>query len=266
MAAPMSSQRKDRIRRGFDRARDYDGHANVQRQVADRLAARIAALPLPDQLPGIELGCGTGFLTGMILRDHPRMDLLVTDIAPAMLDRARARHADAGRARFEIVDADSPLAAPGPAPGWGLVASSLVFQWLEDPPATIAGWYAQLAPGGWLAVSTLEQGSFVEWSGALAAAGIAGSTRQHPPALALTGRLPSDAGIELERHTLHEAFPDGRSFLRALQAIGAATAWQGRVGPAPLRSAIRAFEQAGGRVTYRIATLIVRKPDGSRLE
>ena len=37
----------DRVAHAFGAARDYDAHARVQREVAQALAARIAALDLP---------------------------------------------------------------------------------------------------------------------------------------------------------------------------------------------------------------------------
>ena len=254
----MTSQRKNRILRGFDRARDYDRHARVQHEIAEKLAARIANMSLPAGCPGLELGCGTGFLTQAILRSHPGLELLATDIAPRMLDRARARLGTQPGLRLDVMDAECP--AEDADRGWALIASSLAFQWLQDPASAIAGWYARLAPGGWLAIATLEKGSFAEWREALDAAGITSATRDYATADALVARLPDDALLDCRRETIVETFPDGRSFLDSLRAIGAATAWDGRATPAMLRRALSAFEQAGTRISYRVAFVIVQRP------
>ena len=68
MSAPDNLARRARIGAAFAAARDYDRHARVQHQVAQDLAARIAALPLPPQARVLELGCGTGFLTAELAR------------------------------------------------------------------------------------------------------------------------------------------------------------------------------------------------------
>lgn len=254
----MTSLRKNRILRGFDRARDYDRHARVQHEVAEKLAARIATMPLPQGYPGLELGCGTGFLTQAILRSHPVLELLATDIAPGMLDRARARLATQPGVRLDVMDAECPSDSANS--GHALIASSLAFQWLQDPASAIAGWYARLAPGGWLAIATLEKGSFAEWREALDAAGIGGATRDYPTADALAAKLPADALPDCWRETIVETFPDSRRFLDSLRAIGAATAWEGHATPAMLRRALAAFEQAGTQISYRIAFVIVQRP------
>ncbi len=52
-------------------AENYDAAASVQRVAAERLAARIAALPLPDNPSILDIGAGTGFLTRALARHLP---------------------------------------------------------------------------------------------------------------------------------------------------------------------------------------------------
>ncbi|MDB4960323.1 MAG: Methyltransferase [Myxococcales bacterium] len=70
---------------------------------------------LEDALPAsplvVDLGAGTGSLTGAILAAIPRARALLIDIDPAMLDAARVRLARFGdRAEFRLASFDDPLA------------------------------------------------------------------------------------------------------------------------------------------------------------
>lgn len=253
----MSSIRKARIVSAFDRADRYDDHARVQKIVAGRLAKRIAALPPDTRMPALELGCGTGFLTDALLACCPGLPLLASDIAPSMVDRARARLGDRSNVTFAVVDAEDP---PAPPPGgWGLIASSLAFQWLERPSENIRRLAETLAPGGCLAIATLASGSFAEWRSALAVAGLSGRTRDYPDTDALVRDAPVGFRLSSERYELVEQHESALSFLRGLKAIGAATAWdQGTPSPA-LRGALAAFEANGCRVTYAVAEIVLTR-------
>ncbi len=249
--------RKARIAGAFDRAEAYDLHAHVQRKTARRLAQRIAALPLDPRLPALEIGCGTGFLTAALLDARPDLRLTATDIAPAMLDRARATLGDRPDLAFALMDGE----APGPAPegGWGLIASNLAIQWFEKPSEALARLVDRLAPGGCLAFTTLVAGSFAEWQEAL---GIDGIVRDWPDADNWAAFCPSECRISIDCHDLVEHHEDGRAFLRALKAIGAATPWARAATPAEVRRAIASFEAGGARITYRIAEILIEKPEG----
>ena len=138
----MPANRKSRIVRAFDRADGYDAHARVQRVAAARLAAHIERLEIDPSLPALEIGCGTGFLTQRLRA--PR--LLATDIAPAMVERARARIPTRPELSFAVLDGEQPGTAPHGR--YGLIASNLAFQWFADLPAAVSRLAALLAPGG----------------------------------------------------------------------------------------------------------------------
>ena len=82
---------KQRICDAFEGAEAYDDYAAVQKRIAERLAAGIAALPLGPRPRILEIGCGTGFLAGALELGLRDADWLMTDIAPAMVERSRLR-------------------------------------------------------------------------------------------------------------------------------------------------------------------------------
>lgn len=252
------------IAAAFERARDYDRHAVVQRRVAEDLADAIAALPLSrqrgDRLRLLEIGCGTGFLTAALARRGLGGDWLVTDIAPAMLERCHARMAGqshAARLTFQTLDGQAP-ALPDDA-RFDLVCSSLAFQWF-DQPATAADRLARhLAPGGVLAFTTLLAGTFAEWTEAHRALGLRSGVRPYPPA-EVFGPATLAVADYRERHR------DARVFLRALKAIGAGTPAPAHqpLAPAALRAVMARFEAQGCWSTYRVGR-VVRRAAATRL-
>ncbi|WP_132251914.1 methyltransferase domain-containing protein [Methylobacterium segetis] len=252
---------KQAVARAFDGAEGYDRAAEVQARVAGHLAERIAGLPLAPHPRVLEIGCGTGLLT-QALRDRlaPRA-LLATDIAPGMVARAKARAPEGADLRYLVMDGERPSLAPGPR--FDLIASSLAAQWFEDLPGAVSTLSGLLAPGGWLALATLADGTFGEWGRAHAALGYAPATPAYPTLQALRALAPPGCTLSVEEEPFLEAHPNGRAFLAALRAIGAGTPRGGRPLPAgALRRVLRRFDAEGARVTYRVALCLVRRrPD-----
>lgn len=248
-------RRKPAIARAFDRADNYDAHALIQREAAIRLAGLIAELDIPADANIVEIGCGTGFLSIELARLFPQATLILSDLSPAMIDRAR-KTVDA---RFLVMDGERPALRAGTA---RLICSSLTFQWFEDLGAAVVRLHDLLPPGGYLAFATLAAGTFAEWRAAHDAAGATPATRDYPTLAEIRAACPA-AGIETQ--TLVEPHTDGRAFLRGLKAIGAQTPWGPRapLTPASMRRVLRAFEDAGASVTYEIVHVLIRKlPEG----
>jgi malonyl-CoA O-methyltransferase len=239
-------------------AADYESAAGLQHQVARGLAERVAALALPPRPHILEIGCGTGFLTRAL---DPRLEgahWLVTDLAPPMVARCRAHLAEtaAGPARFRFAAMDGERPALAAAAGFDLIVSSLALQWFGDPARTLAAWADLLAPGGWLAWSTLAEGSFAEWRRAHAEAGLEHSIPDYPAAAAMTAWWPRNGGGSIETERLGRAYADGHGFLTELKRIGAHLPAEGRrpLSPGALRRLLRGFAApAGLTVSYEIA-------------
>lgn len=250
----------------FERAHHYDIHAQVQRQVAKNLAARIAALPIVRNRGGevrlLEIGCGTGFLTEALRGEGLTGDWLVTDLAPAMLDRCAARIGADGHA-FALLDGEDATALAGER--FDVICSNLAFQWFADPLCSAARWAGRLNPGGALAFTTLLAGTFAEWAEAHAAPGASSGVHAYPGTGPMTERLAAWPGAELSVVTMREHHRDARHFLHALKAIGAGTPAPGHraLSPAALRAVMARFEAGGSIATYKVAHVLcpARAPD-----
>lgn len=235
------------VANAFHRARNYDRHAIVQRNVAQDLAERILALDLQEPIQVLEIGCGTGFLGANLIDRLPYDHYCMTDIAPGMLDRARQHFGMAERVSFVEMDGARPNVA-GP---FQLICSSLAMQWLPDLGAAVDRLRQLLAPEGWLAFTTLAAGSFAQWRAAYGE--VLSGTPDYPTVDALHA-----LGLEVTIDTIDHSYGSARDFLTALKAIGAGTP---RAGYRPLslplfRRVMKRFEREGAQARYVIATCI----------
>jgi len=247
---------RQQIGRAFAAAQDYDAHARVQRRVATALAERIAALRLPANPRVLEIGCGTGFLTEALAERVGGGAWLVTDLSPAMLDRARHRLGARDGWRYAALDGEYGT----PEGRFDLIVSSMTMQWFDDLPAAAARMLGWLVPGGTLAFTTLAAGTFAEWRAAHAAEGLEPGTPTFPAATPLAAILP---GHQIAPHVIErlvEHHDSARDFLLSLKAIGAGTAGRHHA-PLPagtLRRVMARFEAAGAQATYEVATCLYR--------
>ena len=235
------------IANAFHRARNYERHAEVQRDVAARLAERILTLDLPSDARLLEIGCGTGFLGAGLIGRLSYGHYWMTDIARGMIDRARQRFEGVDGIDFAEMDGAQPT-IEGP---FDLICSSLAMQWMPDLPQAVARLRARLAPGGKLVFNTLAAGSFAQWRAAYG--GDMPGIRDYPTPDALKA-----LGLTVEVETIDHLYPSARDFLGALKAIGAGTPRPGYqpLPPAMLRRVMSRFEAEGAEARYVVATCI----------
>ena len=121
---------------------------------ADRLPHRgegelVLVRDLAGALPGriLDLGCGDGRLTALLLAEYPQSEAICVDMTETMLDAARERFAGDDRVTFVSHRLDDPLPFPGP---FDAIVSSLAIHHVTDERKRSL--YAEaaglLAPGG----------------------------------------------------------------------------------------------------------------------
>lgn len=205
---------KQRIRESFERAAGtYDSAAIVQRQVCEHL---LEAFPLKRQSPTriLDAGCGTGHGARLLRARWPAAHITGVDFAPSML-------------RFAHRDTDACYAAdienlPFGEARFDLWWSNLTIQWCETD-RVLSEASRVLAPGAQLALSTLGPGTFSELREAFS------MIDQHRHTLpfsdpdsigeALTRSGFGNITLRRNRRTVH--YPDLKTLLRAVKAIGA---------------------------------------------
>ena len=105
----------------------------------------LSAVSLADPSRIVDLGCGPGNSTQLLVERYPKAEILGLDTSPDMLAKARKT---VPAARFE--QADVAMWRPDTAPD--LIFANAVLQWLPDHATLLPRLLSCLAPGGVLAI------------------------------------------------------------------------------------------------------------------
>ncbi|MFE1601735.1 trans-aconitate 2-methyltransferase [Methylobacterium sp. ID0610] len=126
---------------GWDAAQ-YLKFADERTRPAADLLARV---PLQAPARVVDLGCGPGNSTELLVARFPQADIRGLDSSPEMLDAARQRLPG-------IAFAEADIATFRPEPPPDLLFANAVLQWLPDHASLLPRLARSLAPGGCLAV------------------------------------------------------------------------------------------------------------------
>ena len=229
------------IRKNFDRASAaYDESAVLQSRVRQQLIERLDWIAFePDSI--LDLGCGTGHAARTLGARWPKARVIAVDFAPGML-REAARQDDA--ARFERLCADA-LDLPLPDASVDLLFSNLMLPWCDDLDAAFTEIARVLRPRGLLTFTTLGPDTLIElqeaWHEADDYPHVIPFTDMHDIGDGLIRAGLVEPVLDVVRYTL--TYPDVRSLMRDLKAIGARNATTGRPRGLTGRQALRAVEQ-----------------------
>lgn len=106
----------------------------------------LAQLPREGVRTAVDLGCGPGNSTELVLARYPEAAVSGMDSSPEMIEAARRRLPGMS---FEVADVSGWRSPTGPV---DLLFSNAVLQWVPDHARVLPALVAQLAPGGSLAV------------------------------------------------------------------------------------------------------------------
>ncbi len=105
----------------------------------------LAQVPLQRPRRIVDLGCGPGNSTELLVERYPHSEVVGLDSSPDMLRKARERLPNCG-----FIEAD--IATWTPEPGTDLIFGNAVMQWLPDHPAIMRRHLEGMAEGGVLAI------------------------------------------------------------------------------------------------------------------
>lgn len=222
----------------------------------------LAAVPGHSASAAVDLGCGPGNSTELLLQRFPDAEVTGLDSSPDMIAAAQAR---LPRLRFQVAD----IAAWDAAGPFDAILANAVLQWLPDHAALLPRLVAKLAPGGSLAVQMpdnlqepahrlmREVAAEEPWAAKLArAAGVRGE--MGTPEWYYRVLRPHCARVDVWRTTYHHPLAGGAD---------AVVEWFKGSGLRPFLAPLDGDEQTGFLTSYRdrIAHAYPALPDGSVL-
>lgn len=107
----------------------------------------LAAIDFPRAARVLDVGCGTGVLTPALAARGGIAEAVGVDVAPVLLERARALAADLSGVAFVVGDAG---ALPCPDQSFDVVGFDSTLCHVPAPDAALAEAFRVLRPGGWL--------------------------------------------------------------------------------------------------------------------
>jgi malonyl-CoA O-methyltransferase len=235
------------VRASFDRASGaYEKAAVLQARVGDELLERLDFFKLTPEVV-VDLGAGTGRITGELKRRYRRAQVIALDIAPGMLRESR-KHMSFFR-RFERVCADVRRLPFGDATV-DIAVSNLMLQWCDDLDSAFREVRRVLKPDGLFTFTTFGPDTLRELRNAWAA--VDGYSHvntfidMHDVGDALVRAGLTEPVLDVERLTL--TYKDVLSLMRDLKVIGAHNVTAGRprglVGRGTLKRVEAAYESA----------------------
>lgn len=138
-------------------ARNYDLYAHIQKDMAARLMQLLGSFKSHTAARVLDVGSGTGYMTGLLLDQYPGSSIDAVDIAPGMISELRERYKTRRLQTFCADIEDMTLRY-----SYDMIVSNAVFQWLNSLPATLLKLYDSLSEGGVICFSTFGDGTFAE--------------------------------------------------------------------------------------------------------
>ncbi|MFS1514295.1 malonyl-ACP O-methyltransferase BioC [Chengkuizengella sp. SCS-71B] len=166
---------KKLVRKNFSRhAFEYDLYAKIQKVMANKLLQLIQHKTSKPYLNILEIGCGTGNLTKLLLEHYPNAKYTVFDLSESMIQQTKRKIGGMQKnIDFFAVDAEGILNRDLTKKAsevsdhifdqtYDLIISNATFQWFNTPEQTIEAYMNSLNSNGVFAFSTFGPDTFYE--------------------------------------------------------------------------------------------------------
>ncbi|MCF7988386.1 MAG: malonyl-ACP O-methyltransferase BioC [Methylovulum sp.] len=254
---------KSRLRQAFSTASlSYDSVAQLQRQVGQALLADRDIGSWQGNI--LDIGCGTGFLTGELLA-RSSAELIALDIALPMLYTAKLKLAQAERVSYVCADAE---ALPFRSQCVSTVVSNLALQWCRRPEVVFSDIRRVLKPDGQLLFSSFGESTLCELKNAWATVDAYSHVNEFFSASRLVESLQRTGfgEISLTTQSYQRSYDSVLALMHELKRLGANNALVGRnrqlTSKSALQKMIAAYEAAcaeGIMATYDVLIITAKR-------
>ncbi|MGR9051645.1 MAG: malonyl-ACP O-methyltransferase BioC [Gammaproteobacteria bacterium] len=253
---------KSKIKQAFGAAHTtYDGLADLQREIGLTLIEH-GRLVSDMSGTGLDLGCGTGFMTRELLQQGAFEQMLALDIALPMLQRARCKLSGSYDVVYLCADAERPPLAEKSVDS---IFSNLALQWCRDLETLCQACHYVLKPSGSMNFSIFGPNTLCELKQAWAAVDRFRHVNDFvgPDELHRVLRRAGFSAVNIEILYFRPVYPSVRDLMLSLKGIGAHNVASGRIktmtGKGRLRQMMAAYPAAlpDGSITATYEAIIV---------
>ena len=210
-----------------DSAQNYHQQAEIQKKVAEGLIASIrpwkAIIPTG---PILEVGCGTGFLSKLLVTEFEGSEIHVTDISKSMVEFAKQQIGNSDALEFFELNVNQ---IKNPEPKFSLIASNFVAQWFDDTAIGLEHLTKMLKPGGLLLTAFPGNQSFTEWFDCCLELGLPYTGNPLPDVEEVIVKLSlHPVQIDYYENNIYQSFSSSLDFFKHIKWIGAGTSKSGK--------------------------------------
>lgn len=207
---------KTRIKNNFDRASlMYNDFSSVQRLSGKFLIEKLLHLIPFYPKTILDLGCGTGYTSELLLKHYPNSFFTLNDISEKMVDVCREKFS---YKNFSFITGDLEKIN---FTNHDLTVSNFVLQWVEEMEKNLEKFYKKSTI---FAFSSLLNGTFQEWQNILNNYGASSFLKKYPleqDLISYCNKLSADFYFWTKEFQIQ--LPNAYAFMKYLQNIGAST-------------------------------------------
>ena len=221
----------------------------------------LARVPLADAKHVVDLGCGPGNSTELLVQRYPDAEVVGVDNSPAMLESARQRLPGT---RFELAD----IATWQPAQAPDLIYANAALQWVPGHEQLFPRLFSLLSPGGVLAVQTPDNWNEPSHRLMREVAQLpAFAPAIGDPSRLRVGRLPLESYYDFLARDAEEIDAWHTIYQHRMDAPAAIVEWVSATGLKPFVAPLDAPQRAAYLAEYerRIAAAYPQRVDGKLL-
>ncbi len=139
-------------------AQTYDEYAVIHRRMAWQILQQLKESRWAGRRV-LEIGCGTGFLTRLILENYPQSQVTAVDLAEKMILIAKQNSDPLKKVEWIVGDIEKMEWSEN---SFDLIVSNAAVHWLQQPCVLLKEWYRALSPNGKIIISTFGPNTLQE--------------------------------------------------------------------------------------------------------